>query len=183
MQVVIRWAVAVLVGTLAVGCAAGPTPTPIAAQPGHAEAGQGRFRLTFDLPTTSWSAREPIQGTASLEVLGNTGADIGGSGTGLFGFGFVEVGGRRHLEPGFTADCRAYRLEVGHPTVSPIVKSGGFASDDPDAAFYRAFFQDPLVHLPTGQWQIVAVASFVEGRDCSGPSHTIQAPIDVLVVP
>ena len=179
-----RWSVAALVGLLVAGCAASPTPTPEAvAQPGHAEAAQGRFRLTFDLPRTTWNAREPIQGTATLQVLGTGGADIGGSGIGLFGFAFLETGGRRKMEPGFAADCRAYRLQAGLPTISPITKSGGFTSDDPEAAFYRSFFQDPLVHLPPGEWRIVAVASFVEGRDCSGSSHTIQAPITVLIVP
>jgi hypothetical protein len=178
--------VLVVIGLLAGSCGSSPstspTPTPETV-PGHAEAVDGRFRLTFDLPKTTWSVADAIAGTATLALLGGGSVELGGSGQGLFGFAFDEIGGRRHMVPAWTADCRPYRLEAGQPMTSAILKSGGFAGDDPEAAFYRAFFQDPLLHLPAGQWRITAVASFLEGRDCSGPDHDVQAAILVLVTP
>jgi hypothetical protein len=62
------------------------------------------------------------------------------------------------------------------------VKSGGFAAEDPDAAFYRTFFADPLVRLPAGTWEITAVADFSEGA-CDGAHHTLRAPITVTITP
>ena len=62
-----------------------------------------------------------------------------------------------------------------------IVKSGGFSADDPDAAFYRAFFSEPLVRLPAGRWEIAAVASFVVGD--RRPEHSLRASITVTVEP
>jgi hypothetical protein len=65
--------------------------------------------------------------------------------------------------------------------VSPIKKSGGYSDSQPDAAFYRAFFADPLVRLPAGEWDITAIAVFTEGLGCQGVSHSMSATIRVVV--
>lgn len=176
--------VAAVVGLLIAACGATPTgaPTPTAEpSAGQAVAVEGRFRLTFDLPRTTWAEGEAITGLATLELLGEGAAQLGGSGSGLFGFAFEEVGGRRKIEPAWTADCRAYQLDAGRPMTSTITKAGGFSADDPDAAFYEAFFRDPVLHLPAGTWRITAVASFIDGADCSGQSRDLRAPILVQV--
>jgi hypothetical protein len=64
---------------------------------------------------------------------------------------------------------------------SPIKKFGAFSDDQPDAAFYRAFLADPVVRLPAGDWAISAVASFVEGKGCSGASRMMTATVTVHV--
>lgn len=167
------------------GCAASPTPGPTEtnALPARAEDVEGPFRLVFELPNTTWSAGEAIEGQATLSVVGAGMAEVSGSGGGLLGFGFLAVGGRRHVEPGWDLSCVLYRLAAGRPILSPITKSGGFSADDPDAAFYRAFLADPLVRLPAGDWQITAVASFVHGRECSGRSYLLTATVLVHVTP
>ena len=78
------------------------------------------------------------------------------------------------------ADCAIHVLATDRPILSPITKSGGYSDDQPDAPFYRAFFADRLVHLPTGEWDITAVAEFAEG-ECGGPAHALAAPIRVRV--
>lgn len=157
-----------------------PASSPLA--PVRAQDQQGPFRLVFELPSGTWRAGDPIDGIASLEVIGG-GVDLGGSGGGLLGFSFAEVGGSRRIDPIWTADCAPYRLEPGKPVTSGITKSGAFIPGDPNADFYRAFIADPLVHLPAGDWTISATTTFVEGVGCSGQSRTMTATVPVHVTP
>jgi hypothetical protein len=168
-----------------IGCSA-TTPTPAnpsqaVPTPAQATDTQGRYRLVFELPRTDWRASDAITGLATLSLIGSGGVDFGSSGAGPLGFGFDEVGGSRQMGPIWTADCMYGRLESGQPKASPITKSGGFIGEDPNVAFYRSFFADPLVHLPAGDWTITAVANFVEGSGCSGASYTLKAAVLVHV--
>lgn len=151
--------------------------------PNRVETVDGPFRLTFSLAKTTWSAGESIDGRAALSVADGGPTEISGSGGGVIHFGFREVGGVRQIGPAMTSDCAAHRLEPAMPIDVPIVKSGGWTAEDPDAAFYQAFFADPLVHLPPGDWEITAIASFIDGPGCSGDSRTLNAPITIRVVP
>lgn len=167
------------------GCAAGNTPSTAPSQatvtpaptPVRATDTQGRYQLVFELPRTDWQTTDSITGQATLSLVGSGGVDFGSSGGGPIGFGFAEVGGSRQMGPAWTADCRFDRLVAGQPKTSQITKSGGFIGEDPNVAFYRSFFADPLVHLPAGDWTITAVANFVEGSGCSGASYTLKAAI------
>jgi hypothetical protein len=124
-----------------------------------------------------------MEGRATLSVVNGGGIDLGGSGGGLVGFAFAQVGGPRRVDPAWDAVCAPYRVEVGKPITSGIKKSGAFTDDQPDAAFYRAFLTDPVVRLPAGDWTIAAVASFVEGKGCSGASRTMTTTLIVHVTP
>jgi hypothetical protein len=159
-----------------------PSSGPTSA-PERAEDIEGSFRLVFELPKTTWRVNEAINGVASLEVGGGVGTDLGGSGGGVFVFDFAEVNGTRRVGGVSTADCAPYRLDPGRPMTSGLKKSGGFSADDPHAAFIQAFLLDPVVRLPAGDWTITAVASFVEGKGCSGASRMLAAPILVHVTP
>ena len=167
------------------GCGADATTPPPSQGSAlqRAEDREGAFRLTFEVPRTSWKADEPIDGLASLAVVGGNGAEFGASGGGVFGFEFREVSGTRQVAAVWAADCAPYRLEVGTTMTSRITKSGGFSAEHPNAAFIRAFLADPIVRLPAGDWTITALAQFVEGRGCSGASRTLAAPILVHVTP
>lgn len=177
-------ALALVAGVASSACGAVVTPAASPSPPaGHAELVDGPFRLTFDMPRTQWSAADPITATAALELVGVGGPTVSGSGSGLIGFEYLQVDGPHHVVPASTADCRPYRLEAGRPLSSALAKSGGFTDQDPDAAFLRAFFADPVVHLPAGRWQITAIAAFAEGADCTGPSHSIRVPITIEVTP
>jgi hypothetical protein len=164
---------------------AAPTASPsIAASPSvaaaTAEDGEGPFRLVFTLPKTTWSAGDSIDGQSRLEFSGVAPVTIVGSAGGVLGFSFAEVDGRRQMGPAWDTACAIHAIAPDKPIVSPITKSGGYGDDQPDAAFYRAFFTDPLVHLPAGEWDITAAAEFVE-RECGGPPHSRQASIRVRV--
>jgi hypothetical protein len=182
-----------LIVLLAACGAPAPTPTPVAPptpgttpgapDEGRAEDTEPPFQLIFTLPRTTWSVDEEIHGEARLRLLQDGVIQLGGSSGGLIGYAFAEVGGRRQIEPAWTSDCAPHELAAGRPIVSSIVKSGGYSPDDPDADFYRRFLADPLVRLPAGDWEITAIASFIEGADCSGDSHALRATIRVRVEP
>jgi hypothetical protein len=159
------------------------TGGPSVAPSSRAVVVEGPFQLVFELPKSTWSAGETITGTATLSVTGSDGVDLGGSGEGLFGFEFADVAGTHDIAPGWTADCRPYRLDPGTPLASPIRKSGGFTAEQSDAAFVRAFLADPLTSLPRGDWRITALADFIEQKDCSGQSHTMRATVLIHVTP
>jgi hypothetical protein len=173
-------------GLVLAGCAAGtgaPAQDPSSPSSQRAEDLQGAFQLVFEVPRGTWQAGDAIDGVATLALARGSGVDLGGSGGGLVGFDFAEVDGSRHVEPAWTADCAPYRLDLGKSITSSIKKSGGFTAEQPDADFYRSFLTDPIVRLPAGDWKITAIASFIEGKGCSGQSHTMAATVLVHVTP
>jgi hypothetical protein len=154
---------------------------PSQSEPSQAESIDGPFQLTFVLPRTSWHSGEAIVGEARLSLIRGAKAQLSGSGTGLVAFRFRDLSGNRLVEPAWTADCKHYLLAAGDPIDSEITKSGGWSEDEPNADFYRAFFADPDLHLPGGDWEITAIASFLEGPSCDGPGHLIETPIRIHV--
>ena len=74
-------------------------------------------------------------------------------------FSFAEMTGRhRTIGAGGTDDCVKREFAKGIATPIPFGKSGGWGAEDPDAAFYEAFFRDPQLHLSPGRWRILAHA-------------------------
>ena len=176
-----------LLAALAVAaCGANPVPSLVAEAlpqgPPIASDVNGRFRLDFVLPKRTYTAGEPIDGLATLSVLGPGVGKVGASGGGPIAFGIAEVDGRRAMGPASTADCQVFPIGDGQPITSGIVKSGGWSAEDPDAAFYEAFFRDAGVRLPVGTWDITAMATFGEG-DCAANPLELSAPIRIEVVP
>jgi hypothetical protein len=95
---------------------------------------------------------------------------------------FQEVGGHREIGPAWDTVCASARLAADSPITRPIRKSGGYSNDQPDADFYRSFFADPLVRLPAGDWDISAIAEFIDGRDCgAGDHYSMRATVRVHV--
>ena len=172
----------VLLGLASLLVAACSAAIPGIGGPGHAEDTAGSFRLSFDMPTTTWRPDQGMIGTAELALIDGPAVDIGGSGGGAIVFSVAEVDGRRAFGGGMTADCWTRELALGRPETTGLVKSGGFAADDPDAAFFQAFFADPEYRLPKGEWDITASASFIEGEGCQGEAYSLSATIRVKVV-
>ncbi len=143
---------------------------------------EGAFRLIFRLPQATYQTTDAISGTATLAVTDGQDASISASGDGPLGFTFVEVGGTRRMDAAWRLSCGHFTLEAKSPMTSAITKSAGWDAEDPNAAFYQAFIDDPEVHLPRGTWDISAVASFSEG-DCGGVEHYLTATIRVTVTP
>jgi hypothetical protein len=139
------------------------------------------LELVLRLGSTRYTANQPIDLSATLVYLGpEAGIDLVGSGSGLISFSAEQLDGRLHIGGAATADCAPYRLDRARPMVVQYAKSGGWSNDDPDAAFYKAFFADPIFRLPRGRWQISASAEFYMG-ECGGTSHTLGSEVTIVV--
>jgi hypothetical protein len=147
--------------------------------PVEAESTDDRFRLTLTLPTATWPAEAAIEGEAVL-ALDQGAVELGGSGGGLIGFRYNQVGGRIVVDPIWTADCARHRLTATEPIRTPLAKSGGWSEDDPDAAFYREFLQADGVRLLPGLWDITAIAA---GGCGDGPTVSLETTVRILVTP
>lgn len=175
---------ALMSALLVLACTAAPTATesPPPQTPARLEDAEGRYRLLFEMPSTTWAAGQPIQGTATLQLLEGDVAQFSGSGGGPFAFRYVEVNGDRRVEPVWTADCARHQLRAAEPLTTGLTKSGAYGGDDPHAAFLQDFLRGPDVRLPAGPWDITAIGSFVDGEDCSGPGIDLEATIRITVV-
>lgn len=162
--------VAVLVFVTAACRAATPSATPpVSVEPGvpaQAEATDGAFRLWFDLPRTTWRSNEPISGTAVLDFTGVGERLLYGSGAGVIGFTWTQVGGTKHGDWFWQLDCSHHAISAGAPLSSPLRLLVAFTPDDPDASFYASMdFLHPL--LPPGDYVLGAIARFTE-VPCTG---------------
>lgn len=159
---------------------ANPPATPGVGQIGFAV--DGDFELTITTNRTMYRETEVIEATASLVYRGSADQiQIFDSGHPI-GFGIEQVGGTLAIEPGGRLPCRTQTLTRGKPMAVPFLKSGAFPAEDPDIRFKAAYFANPQLQLPAGNWRIYAVASFSEGQ-CGGTEHSIEAGVTVEVQP
>jgi hypothetical protein len=156
------------------------TPADVSPDPQTATVQQGRFLVNFTVDRTTLRPGDNITGTAELRlVAGQSGALSGGQQT--FLFEFVEIGGQnRVVEPLSDGQCAPHQIGLDSALVSPILKSGA-ASGGANAAFVGEFLKGDTINLPAGSWDITAIASFVDGRQCSGQPYNIRATIRVKV--
>jgi hypothetical protein len=159
--------------------AAVPVPTAASSGVVRAEAVEGPYRLVFELEDDTFAVDEPIDGRAWLETDGEP-VQLWASGSGLVLFDLREIGGTRGMG-GATDDCHAYDVD-GRTEPMPIEKSVGYSMDDPDAAWYISFANDPLLRLPEGRWELAASATFPVG-ECGGDWIELRAPINITVGP
>lgn len=162
-----------------------PTSVPSpAAAPGPVTVSVTRdgYRLVLTMPTTTVPGSEPVTGEAVLTTVDGREADIAGSGGGVIGFAYREIGGTRSMDGPMTADCAPHRIPAGAGLHRALYPSAAWTEDDPNAAFYRAFTQNPEIRLPAGAWQITAVAVFM-GAGCTKPQHVLEVSTVVVVTP
>ena len=154
-------------------------PTSDPSQVVRAEATSGPYRLVFELEDDTFAVDEPIDGLAWLEVAGEP-AELWASGSGLVLFDLREIGGTRGMGA-HTDDCVRYDV-AGRTEPTPIKKAVGYSMDDPDAAWYIGFANDPLLRLPEGRWELAAAATFSVG-ECGGEWIELRAPIMITIEP
>lgn len=161
----------------------GPPPSPSPDQLAVSESvTDGNFQLTISAPRATWSSDEAIDVEATLKLIGpNTEATLWGSGSGPIGFSVVEVGGDRRMDAAWQADCSPHAITADAPITVPFAKSGGYSADDPNAAFYEAFFADPELRLPAGEWQVSAVALFDAGDTCTATPIEMSVSLTLTI--
>ncbi len=164
-----------------IGCsatAATPTtaPSPAAPTPAQATDTQGPYRLVFELPQTDWHTADSITGTATLSFVGAGGVDYVAWDDRPLYFSIEEVGGsRRIVGMILSTECGGHHLDAADPVTSPITKAGSYTMNGPDSDFYRSFFDDPLLHLPAGDWTITAIASFAAVAQSGGCGDSFRS--------
>ena len=147
--------------------------------PESATVRSGDFSITITSIRAQYAAGEVIEVEASLLYDGDQPeVTVGGSNT-LIGFGIEQVDGTLRMDPASDASCNLHTLAAGVDLVEPFSKSGGYSDTDPDADFWREYFSDPSLQLPTGAWRIKAIATF--GLDECRSSRSLEASILVTV--
>jgi hypothetical protein len=186
-QVVVAASLAVAVAVAGCGSPAGSSAVAPKASRAvtllRADDSDGGFRLSLELPKDTWRAGEAIEGNATLAPVGGGVATVSGSGTGLLGFEYAQIGGDYKAGWGSTLDCVQYSVGSSAPLVSSLRKAGMYEGDAGPTDFNRLFAADPLVHLPLGDWTVAAVSDFTEGAGCTGMGHGLRAEVIVHVVP
>ncbi len=175
--IIVKRASILVLALLLGACGSAPVATSV---PVAASSTSGKFVLSFRIERGTVRPKEAIVGTATMSLLAPGGATITGPGT-LFGFEFAEVGGsHRHVQPVSDGVCAPHRLTSTSPLSSEILKSGAVI-DGPDAAWYREFLSEPLVLLPTGDWDVTVSSTFFVGQSCSGQKVAMRTTVRVHV--
>jgi hypothetical protein len=185
-------AMAVLDGIVARMTLADPPPgatsdaAPITAPAVSATVDGDGFRLGLVVEQDRYRAGQPILADATLTWLGPApSVRVFGSGSGIVFTGVRQLDGPVDPGMGATSDCVPYDIVADDPLVHAFGKSGGFGGDDPLAAWYEAYFRDPLLRLPPGRWEVWARASgTVGGEDCGdGPGLGLSVRVEIVVEP
>jgi hypothetical protein len=148
--------------------------------PAIADVRDDLFALSMRSPTQRYAVNELIALETTLRYVGAPEhMTVTGSGSGIVGFtieqldGPVDIGGAR------TGDCKRYEFQRGQVDQIRFQKSGGFSADDPMAPFWRAFFRDPQLRLPTGTYRVTAEA--LHGAPECGQERRLAASILIVV--
>jgi hypothetical protein len=169
-----------LVLALLVGACGGGTALLGTPDPATTTTTQGRFALAFTIDRATVHPGDAIGGSATLTLLTPGNATVTGS-TDIVAFEFAEVGGAgRDVVPASPSDCALHFVTSSGGVVTAIAKSGAVV-DGPNADWYRQFLDDPLVHLPAGDWDISAIATFFDGRNCVGQPYDLRTTVRVHV--
>jgi len=174
-------AAAVLTITI-LGCTLSEASPSVQAASLRGEARDAEFTLVIHSPQAIWSAAEEITVQAELSYTGTSQElAIGGAIGGVIAFSVEEVTGDRRMDAIRDAACARYTIGPDRPITSPYIKSGVFNPGEPNEAFYREFFDDPLFRLPTGTWRVTAWAALAIGPDCGGRQVDLRAPLLITV--
>jgi hypothetical protein len=98
-------------------------------------------------------------------------------------FTMRQLDGPLQMDGTHTADCTRKTFARGAAAQIPFQKAGAWDEADPNAAFYRQFFSDPLLRLPAGRWEL-RVGVDAELAECTqnGASLDLNLPPIVLAV-
>jgi hypothetical protein len=173
-------AAALVLAVAVSACADAPPPDP---QPITATASGQGFALVLNVAKDRWAAGEPIDIGSTLTWTGPAAtAGVWTGDPGPVAFSITQVDGPLQLGAAVATICKGTDLVRGKPLDQPYVKSLGWSEEDPHAAFYRAFANDPLVQLPVGRWRVTAeVDGFLGPCDAEAAPIQLRAQADFVV--
>jgi len=144
------------------------------------EAQDDLFRLVIETPKVTYSLGEAIPLTTTLAYIGAAPSNVAThSGSGLVGFRIEQLDGPLDMGPAWTDDLHRTTFRTGDVLSVPFSKSGGWDPDGPEGAFWRAWFDDPLLRPPAGTFRIHALEEYGSG---GRRAPTLTASVTVQVV-
>jgi hypothetical protein len=145
--------------------------------PAAAQARNGDIVLTLSSPKTTWTTDEAIEIAATINYVGEL-AEVdlhGGGGPIVFSLRQLS-GGDAVLGGGQDLPCLTYPVKRNDPLEFPFAKSGAVDDSRP---FDRAFFDDPVLRLPAGRWEVVAWLQYGIG-ECDDLNMEVSIELEVV---
>jgi hypothetical protein len=175
--------IAGLLAALLVLAACGEDGRPGASEPIVLDGRQDGFLLLLRIGSDTVDAGAPIDISATLTWDGPAPrATVWGSGSGVVSFVIQQLDGTIAVGGAMTADCRAHDFDRLVPVTIPFAKSGGYSEDDPNADFYRTFYADPVLRLPSGRWKVSAeTIGYLRPCEMNAPLLDIKLSAEILI--
>jgi hypothetical protein len=143
---------------------------------------EGPFVRRFEATAPTYREGQAVMAVARMSYDGpDTVAHLSGSGSGPILFNIEQLDGDIDQSAFQHDNCRPYDLNADQPFEVPFRKSGSFDPRAADAAFWRAFFDEPRLLLPAGQYRLTAVVDLLVGVGCANPSLDLSTSLMVRV--
>lgn len=78
-------------------------------------------------------------------------------------------------------DLSPTEFKQGKTVAYPFVKSGGYSSNDPDAAFWKSFYAEKELRLPAGTYLVTASSNFALTQDVLESSYAASVYATITV--
>lgn len=172
-----------LVPTSGSGQSPHPSTGPIRLRPADT-AEDDTFRLEIRVDGSEFVADgPPVQVDTWLAYVGHEQRlTVSHAAGGIVAFGIRQLDGP--FDPGGPARRMSRQVDewtIGEVRQVPWSKSGGFSADDPLADRYTAWFDDPMIHLEPGTYQITAQAEYALADEAA--TRRLEASVIVEVTP
>ncbi len=142
----------------------------------------GVFEIRIETDKAAYTADEAIACHATVKYVGGAESITIYSSDPLVGFGVT--GGRFDGTYAVNDVLKSTTFKKGEPVRFDFIKTGGFAAEDDDAAFWERWFDEPAFLLPAGQYEISAtIDGFFDPDDYAGTAYTLSASAAVTVTP
>lgn len=142
----------------------------------------GTFEIVIRTEKEAYKADEAVQCWATLEYVGDADSITMYSGDPLVYF--TITGGPFTGDYAINDILMSTTLKKGEPLRFEFTKSGGYSSDDEDAAFWESWYAEPELRLAAGEYTVAATVdgSFDE-NDVMGTAYTLTASKKLTVTP
>ncbi|MHA6480895.1 hypothetical protein ACX1C1_03125 [Paenibacillus sp. strain BS8-2] len=123
------------------------------------------FDMKLHLSKTTYKVGEAIDISASLEYVGKEKHyTVWGSRGAQVVFSLSD-GEDFEMLGASTLDLSPTEFKKGKVVKYPFSKSGGYSSSDPDAEFWKKFYEDKELKLPAGTYLVTASSNFALTQD------------------
>ncbi|OMF36007.1 hypothetical protein BK133_10010 [Paenibacillus sp. FSL H8-0548] len=122
------------------------------------------FEMSLNMNKTVFAKNEPIDYSVSLTYIGEEESITIWGGRTYIGF-YLTDGKKFEMEGANTTELVATTLKKGETQQFPFYKSGGYSNDDPDASFWKQFYEEKDLLLPSGTYFISANCLFSLGEE------------------